>query len=142
MWSLLRGCHQSRLYPHVWCLSQSGRNSQGTAGNVLPPRSLSSTLAAPVYTGPWGSTRTKAGASSLLACAGPWSSTTLPKQVPGPLKSKAGKCPLPARSDRACGAHLYHSSPQRSHEADSFAPEVMANPKPVNIAKGGRRKQA
>lgn len=109
-WRLRWGCHQSRLYPHVWRLSQSGRNSRATAGHVLPPWSLSGTLAAPVYTAPLGSTRAKAGTSAFSPVQGPGAAPLCPSKCHGLSNPGQGECPPPAHSDRACGAHLYSTT--------------------------------
>lgn len=92
--------HQSRLHPSGW-------SSWATAGTLLSPRGLSSSVAGPLHVVAQGSTRAGAEASrSPRACAGHWSRTTLSKQAPRPAQSQGqGKCPPSASSDKECGAH-------------------------------------
>lgn len=76
MWRLVWGWPKRRLYSHFWCLSQSGQNHWGTAGNVHSPCNLSSRVAGPFHMVAQGSARVKAEASRPRAYAQNWSSTT------------------------------------------------------------------
>lgn len=96
--------HQSRLYPRL-VPQQSAWNSGGTAGNVLSPRGLASSAAAPVYMVAQDTVRGMAEASRPpRACAGHWLSATLSEEVPGPAQNQGqGKHPPSASSTENVG---------------------------------------